>query len=185
MSSLQTEALKIGVIGQGTLADLIVTLLGKAGFALCRLEDEIRDSVHPVAHGYASPMMLAGACPFIITVMSDGTELEKVLFGDAGIARCWRTDTLLIDMSTVSPEFLQELSEQLVENEIAFLDAVIINENVGDCGAMQMILVGGEQSVYERALPVFERIARNVKHLGPSGASQFYRQAFAVRKKQE
>ena len=185
MSGLQAEEIDIGIIGRGTLADLIVTLLGKAGYVLGGLKDESGVSKSFFSREFSSPRMLAGACPVIFTALPDGTELERVLFGDTGIARCWRTDTLLIDMSTVSPEFLQELSEQLVENEIAFLDAAIINEDAGDSGTIQMILAGGDVGDYKRALPIFEKIARGVQHLGPSGASQFYRQAFAVRKKRK
>ncbi|MDE0410973.1 MAG: NAD(P)-binding domain-containing protein [Gammaproteobacteria bacterium] len=185
MSGLQAEEIEIGIIGRGTLADLIATHLGKAGYALGGLEDESGVSNSLIAREFPSPRMLAGACPVIVTALSDGTELERVLFGDTGIAQCWRTDTLVIDMSTVSPEFLQELSEQLVENGIAFLDAVIINEDAGDPDSIQMMLVGGDANDYERALPIFEKIARSVRHLGSSGASQFYRQAFAVRKKRQ
>ncbi len=179
----ESEETKIGVIGQGKLADLIRLLLRKANFSLGGLENETGEPTHPAMQGYPSPRVLAGACPIIFTILSDGTELEKVLLDDTGIARCWRTGTLVIDMSTVSPEFLQELSEQLVENEVAFLDAAIINESVEDSGVIQMILVGGEEDVYERALPIFKKISKSVKHLGPNGASQFYRQAFAVRKR--
>ncbi len=183
MSISNPNQVEIGVLGQGNLADLIIEQLGKVKFSLNMLEDYASSQVCISGHFYNSPMSLAMACPIIITIMSDGPELENVLFGNQGVVHCRRTDSIVIDMSPVSPEFLQELSEQLIESEISFLDAVVINENVEDSGTIQMMLVGGESSIYDRVLPIFEKISKNVKHIGVNGASQFYRQAFVVREK--
>ena len=59
----------------------------------------------------------------------------------------------------------------------------LINEEQSESDLMQMMLIGGDCHAYNKVLPVFQRIVKNVKHLGANGASQFYRQAFAVRAK--
>ena len=182
-ASPDTKDVEIGVLGEGSLVNLMVGQLLKAGFSV-NVPQRQRDN--PVCLGarfHHSAASLVRACSIVITVMSDAPQLENVFFGEEGMARFIRTDGVMIDMSTVSPEFLQELSEQLAEREISFLDAVVINEGKGESRGVQMILVGGESSVYAKALPVLEKIADDVRHIGVNGASQFYRQAFAVRKK--
>ena len=183
MSAFYSDKLEIGIIGQGNLANFITDRLVNAEFSINVLENQNNNELNSKIRIYNKPVALARACSIIITLLSDGPELEEILFGDQGIVQCRRTDIIVIDMSSVSPEFISELSEQLVENEISFLDAAVINEETDNTGAIQMILVGGEASVYEQVLPIFQRIARSVKHIGANGASQFYRQAFAVRKK--
>ncbi len=174
---------EIGILGKGNLANLMIRRFSNAGLSVNVLQTCIDSPACSNVRLHGSVAHLVGACPIIITIMSDTPELENIFFGDEGIAWFIRADNVVIDMSSVSPEFLQELSERLVERGISFLDAVVINEAEGESGTMQMILVGGESSVYKQVLPTFKKIAKSVKHIGLNGASQFYRQAFAVRRK--
>ena len=125
------------------------------------------------------------ASDIIITICEDGPELENVLFGNNGIAQVGTGGTVIIDMSTVSPELIKEISEQLNEYERPFLDATVINEEQMESGLIHMMLVGGDKNLYDKVLPELSLIAENVIHIGENGASKFYRQAFAVRNKIE
>jgi len=183
MSISDAGKAEIGVLGKGSLVDLMIQRFSNAGLSVNVLRTYINDPACSNVRIHSSVAHLVGACPIIITIMSDIPELENIFFGDEGIAWLLRAGNVVIDMSSVSPEFLQELFERLVEKEISFLDAVVINENEGEFGTMKMILVGGELSVYRQVLPIFKKIAKSVKHIGLNGASQFYRQAFAVRRK--
>ena len=183
MNSSGMERLEIGILGVGNLAGLMVEQFVGAGFSVNVLQAQRENLACSNVRLHHSVVPLVKTCSVIITIMSDAPELENVFFGDEGIVQFVRAGSVVIDMSSVSPEFLQELSEQLVEREISFLDAALINEDKGESEAIQMILVGGDSSVYEKALPVLEKIADSVRRMGENGASQFYRQAFAVRKK--
>ena len=178
----EIDNLEIGLIGQGNVAELVSKHLNKAGFSLHVLEDQFSSKNDIVVNSHNSLVSLSRKCSIIITIVLDSFELEELLFGEAGMTQCNLSNRIIIDMSSVSPEFIQELSEKFSEIDVPFLDAVIIHENQNDSDAIQMILVGGEESIYKSVLPVFEKIAINVKHIGMNGASQFYRQAFGVRK---
>lgn len=173
----------IGILGKGNLANFMIDQLLNAKLSVNVSQAHSDNLVHSNACFYNSITSFVRACPVIITVMSDTPELEDIFFGDEGIVQFIRAGSIIIDMSAVSPEFLQELSERLMEKEISFLDAVIISESKKESRAIRMMLVGGESSVYEQVLPMFNKIAKSVRHIGANGASQFYRQAFAVRRK--
>ena len=177
------DNLEIGLIGQGNVAELISKHLINAGFSLHVLESQFGNKNDIVVNWHSSLVSLSRKCSIIITIVADSFELEELLFGDAGITQYNLSNRVIIDMSSVSPEFIQELSEKFSELDVPFLDAAIIHENPNSSDAIQMILIGGEESIYKSVLPVFEKIAANVKHIGINGASQFYRQAFGVRKR--
>lgn len=179
-----SETIKIGIIGEGSLADLFIEYFIKADVNLNLLESAIDLYARtPNVYCHNSLFAIAKHSSIIITIMPDGPALEKILFDEDGISNYLSQGSVIIDMSSVSPELIQEISEQLIEKEMHFLDAALINEEKSESGLMQMMLFGGDSHAYNKVLPLFQRIIKSVKHLGGNGASQFYRQAFAVRAK--
>ena len=181
MNCCDKKDVKIGIVGEGFQVNLLTTSLFKANFSLNLMTNQRNNQLGSQTKYFASLCEFARASNIIITICTDGPELENILFDDDGIANQNATNKTIIDMSPISPELIQEISEQLTEKEISFIDAVIINEDQEESGAIQMILVGGEENAYQRVLPIFQCIANSVKHIGVNGASQFYRQAFGVR----
>ena len=175
--------ISIGIIGEGHVRKLLIEKLIKENILVNLLEEQFQKNFVEQAYLCKSIFEFVIKSNIIITICKDEPELEEYLFGEDGITQFNMSNKIIVDMSSVSPEFIQELSEQLAEIEVDFLDAVIINETEEAHGAIQLIQFGGEKSIFENVQPLFERIATNVKHIGINGASQFYRQAFGVRKK--
>ena len=182
MSAFNNDV-SVGIIGDGHFRNTLINSLLKENIVLNMPENQRHVKYEDQIHFCKSIAEIVLASNILITICHDSPELEEILFGEEGITKENMTGKVIIDMSSVSPEFIQELSEKFVEKEISFLDAVIINENQDSSGVIQFVLIGGEKSVYEDVFPIFDRIAINVKHIGVNGASQFYRQAFGVRKK--
>ena len=184
------DEVEIGIVGTGSVVHLLVNTLQNTDVSINMLENQVKESElgfekKPSTNirFHDSLSTLARKSTVIITALSDGPELEKTLFSKRGIASFISSSNVIVDMSSVSPELIQEISEQLTENEISFLDAAIINEEQTEPDVVQMMLIGGDEYVYERVQPIFQCIAKDVRHIGTNGASQFYRQAFAVRAK--
>ena len=172
---------KVGVIGSGQLASMMVARLIEVGHFVIVLNDKgIADKNINVITS-SSPSDIGNICKIILTVVEDSTCLEDVLLGARGIISSRRKDNIVIDMSPVSPEFIQEIAEKFIEMERYFLDAAYVDAKRIDGNSVQMILVGGEKSVYEKACPILQSLAEAVEHIGGHGASQFHRQAFAIR----
>ena len=182
MDSEESKNIKIGIVGNEKLSTLLITKLLNTEFEINLLDSREAQSWESSNVRYHSSIpSLVRRCSIVFTVLSDGPELEETLFGQYGIINYVSGGNIIVDMSSVSPEFIKEISEQLQEKEISFLDATIINEEPPESGLIQMILIGGDDHIYKTVLPVFESIADEVRHIGESGASQFYRQAFGVR----
>ena len=184
MDSEECKNIKIGLVGNEKLSTLLITKLLNTEFEINLLDSREAQSWESSSVRYHSTTRsLVKHCSIVFTLLSDGPELEETLFGEYGIINYVTGGNIIVDMSPVSPEFIKEISEQLLEVEISFLDATIINEDPTESGLIQMILIGGDDHIYKTVLPVFGSIADEVRHIGESGASQFYRQAFGVRPK--
>ncbi len=184
MNLYDDEKIEIAILGSGKLSDLIIEKLIPTQITINILEsDKNPYSGNCSVQSHSSILRVVKSSSIIITILSDGPALEEMLFGEQGILNYVSSVNTIVDMSSVSPELIKEISEQLVEKEVPFLDAAIINEVASESALIQMILIGGEEHIYKSVLPVFQTIADEVKHIGENGASQFYRQAFGVRAK--
>lgn len=184
--NIVNDNIEIGIVGEGSMMDLLIHSFGQTDATIHMLDNQIKE--HESAKNirtHASLASLSRISDVIFTILSDGPEMEKTLLAEGGIASFTSSSSVIVDMSVVSPELTLELSEQLAEKEILFLDAAIINEEQSRFDAVQMLLIGGDEYVYEKMRPIFKSIAKDVKYLGAGGASKFYRQAFAVRAKKD
>jgi 2-hydroxy-3-oxopropionate reductase len=79
---------------------------------------------------------------------------------------------LIVDMSTISPVAVRQMSADLVARQIAFLDAPVSGGPIGAQNASLTIMAGGDAPAFELAKPVLRAMGTTVTHVGPSGAGQ-------------
>jgi 3-hydroxyisobutyrate dehydrogenase/2-hydroxy-3-oxopropionate reductase len=79
---------------------------------------------------------------------------------------------IYIDHSTVSPNLNRWCADQLKSKGADFLDAPVSGGPAGAQGGTLTVMVGGDQAVFDRALPVFQTFGKNIKLCGPVGAGQ-------------
>jgi 3-hydroxyisobutyrate dehydrogenase len=120
----------------------------------------------------SSPGDLAFHSDIIITCVSDTPDVEQVLLGEGGVIHGARPGSLVIDMSTISPRATQRIAAQLAERHIHMLDAPVSGGSEGAARGTLSIMVGGDVTQFERALPVFQAMGTTITHLGPIGAGQ-------------
>lgn len=167
--------LTLGFIGLGIMGRPMVGHLLRVGH---------RVRVHTRTHSSARPALEAGAewrdsaaavaqqCDALLTMVTDGPDVEQALFGPQGAAAELPPGGLVIDLTTTSPATARSLHERLGQHGVAFLDAPVTGGEAGAVNAALTIMVGGESSAFERARPILEAFARKIVRVGPSGAGQ-------------
>ncbi len=166
---------KIGFIGIGVMGKPMATNLVRKGFQLSivsRHPEKEASLIEMGASVAASPQGLAGTSDVIILMLPDTKTVEQVLFGDDGVAFGVGTGSIVIDMSTISPEETIEFAERLATAGCAMLDAPVSG---GERGAEQGtlgIMVGGPQDVFDRCRPIFEAMGKTITYTGLSGCGQ-------------
>ncbi|ROQ60517.1 2-hydroxy-3-oxopropionate reductase [Rathayibacter sp. PhB152] len=122
-----------------------------------------------------APTPAAAAGDVVLTVLPDLVQVEWLLEGEDGLLAGWRAAGIaapvLVVHGTVSPIAVAALARRLAaEHGVQVVDAPLSGGTVGARDATLSIMVGGADEPVARVLPVFERLGRTVRHLGPSGA---------------
>lgn len=170
---MQTE--NIGYIGLGIMGKAMVENLTGAGHKVhvyARRQTSIDALETDNIEVFSSPAALAKASSLVISCVSDTPDVEAVLTGPDGVIQGIHANTLVIDMSTISPEATREMAEKFSQAGASMLDAPVSGGEVGAIAATLSIMVGGEAQDFERAAPIFECLGKNIVHVGATGAGQ-------------
>ena len=164
----------IGFIGLGIMGKPMVLNLLKAGFSVSVLEKSAAAKEVELfgAKLCASPRLLAESADIIITMLPDSPEVESVLFGDEGISGTMKEGQVFIDMSTISPLMAHKIHAELSKIGVDALDAPVSGGQVGAEAATLSIMVGGSSEAFNKALPIFQAMGKNIVHIGEAGAGQ-------------
>ena len=122
-----------------------------------------------------TPESAAAASDTVITMLGLPSDVEQVYFGQAGaegVLAASKPGSLLIDMTTSSPRLAERISHAAEERGIATLDAPVSGGDVGAREASLVIMVGGRQEAFDRAVPLFEQLGQSITLLGPAGNGQ-------------
>lgn len=166
--------MKIGFIGIGIMGRPMAGHLKAAGHAITVVdrksltaEDRAAFAVVPSAEA------VAAASDVIILMVPDTPDVEQVLFGAGGVAAGLSAGKLVIDMSSISPTATKAYAAKVKALGCEYLDAPVSGGEVGAKNAALTIMVGGSQAAFDRALPLFQAMGKNITLVGEeNGAGQ-------------
>jgi 2-hydroxy-3-oxopropionate reductase len=98
--------------------------------------------------------------------------VQKVLFGENGVAAGLSKGKTVVDMSSISPIETQAFAGQIAALGCDYLDAPVSGGEVGAKAASLTIMVGGTVEAFERVKPLFALMGKNITHVGDVGAGQ-------------
>jgi len=166
---------RIGIIGLGVMGRPMAQNLLKAAYPLV-VHDLNREPVNELAGVGASlassSREVAEKSDVVITMLPDSPDVEEAVFGADGIMEGVRPGMLYIDMSTIAPAVSRKVHDVLQSKEVAVLDAPVSGGDVGARAGTLSIMVGGAEEAFQRALPLFEVMGKNIVLIGGPGAGQ-------------
>jgi 2-hydroxy-3-oxopropionate reductase len=166
--------MKIGFIGLGVMGRPMAGHLIDAGHTLSlhRVKEVSRPLVDRGASQAPSAAQAAAQSDVVILMLPDTPDVETVLFGAGGVAEGLSPGKLVIDMSSISPIATKDFARKIKERGCSYLDAPVSGGEVGARNAALTIMVGGEEEAYRRALPLFEKMGKNITLVGGAGDGQ-------------
>jgi 2-hydroxy-3-oxopropionate reductase len=166
---------KIGFIGIGIMGEPMAKNLINAGYQLAAY-DINREAIERLAtngaEAVSSPKEAATARDLVITMLPDDRIVEEVVRGKDGAIEGMSQGEILIDMSTVSPATSKKIAETLEKEGMEMLDAPVSGGDVGAKEATLSIMVGGKKEIFDKALPVLQKMGKNVSYVGDHGAGE-------------
>lgn len=129
----------------------IITVLNRSPLPE-NLEAEVVESAAEVAR----------RSEIVITMLPDTPDVERVLLGANGVLEGVSSGALVIDMSSISPIATRNFAARFREKGAGYLDAPVSGGEVGAKAASLTIMVGGPQAEFDRALPIFQKLGKNI-----------------------
>ena len=120
----------------------------------------------------SSPREVAAASEITIIMVPDTPQVAEVLFGADGVVEGLAAGHLVIDMSSISPIETREFAGQITKLGCGYLDAPVSGGEVGAKAASLTIMVGGSEEDFDRAMPVFSLMGKNITLVGETGVGQ-------------
>lgn len=168
----------IAYIGLGTMGAPQAKLLLEAGHTL-RLYNRTASKAEALAAEYATqamafptPQAAAEAAELIIINVSDTPDVQAVVLGQDGVIHSAKAGSIVVDMSTISPEATQAMAQELAAKGIAMLDAPVSGGSEGAKQGTLSIMVGGKAEVLAKVRPILEICGATITHVGDHGAGQ-------------
>jgi 3-hydroxyisobutyrate dehydrogenase len=167
--------LKVAFIGLGTMGDPMALNVMKAGHDLIvhnrtRPKEELLAAQG--AKRAASPREAALEAEVIITSLSDTPDVEEVVLGNNGIIHGARPGSVVVDMSTISPDATRKIEQVLRGKGLKMIDAPVSGGPEGAKQGTLVIMVGGDPEDVATVMPVLKAMGTKITHVGPIGAGQ-------------
>ncbi|MGF1767524.1 2-hydroxy-3-oxopropionate reductase [Enterovibrio makurazakiensis] len=165
----------IAFIGTGIMGKPMAENLQKAGYQL-HLSERRSSAPNTLKEGgaktFATHREAVQDADFIIIMVPDTPQVDEVLFGAEGIEAALDASKTVIDMSSISPIETKQFAARVKESGAAYLDAPVSGGEVGAINATLTIMVGGAETDFEKALPLFGAMGQNINLVGDCGAGQ-------------
>ena len=167
-------SIKIGFIGLGIMGAPMAVRLAQGGHALfVHTRSQVREKVTATgATLCASATEVAQRADVIFTMVPDTPDVERVLFGEGGVAAGLSAGKTVVDMSSISPMATKDFARRIEALGAEWLDAPVSGGEVGAKAGTLSIMVGGEEATFARIKPLFELMGKNITRVGGAGAGQ-------------
>jgi 3-hydroxyisobutyrate dehydrogenase len=171
-------AAPVTFIGTGIMGGSMAGHLLAAGHPL-HVHSRTRAKTEPLlargATWHDTPASAAADGQVVVTMLGLPSDVEQVYFGtdgSSGIIATAAPGSLLIDMTTSSPQLAERIAAAAAARGLAAVDAPVSGGDVGARNAQLVIMAGGDQPAFERARPLLELLGKSVTRLGAAGSGQ-------------
>ncbi len=173
--------MQIGLIGLGIMGAPMARNLLRAGYSVTvatrtpgKASAFAKDNASlGTVKAVETPAEVAAASDIIITMVTDSPDVVAVARGAQGVFATAKPGSIIIDMSTISPQITQELAAEAKEKGLFWLDGPVSGGEKGAIEGTLTIMLGGDADALAKARPVLEAMGKRITHFGPAGNGQY------------
>ena len=159
----------LGIMGNPMAGNLIksghsVSLYSRSGIPKGLIEQGGKPCV--------SAKQVAQKADIIITMLPDTPDVEKVLFGENGVAQGLSRGKIVMDMSSISPVETKRFASDINRLYCYYVDAPVSGGDTGAKDATLTIMVGAEEKIFIQIKPILELMGKKITLIGDNGAGQ-------------
>jgi len=164
---------QIGLIGLGLMGSRLARRLHSAGWNTRawnrspQSAKELNKAGIAIATSIADLLSGSGV---ILSSLANDAAVRSVYLDKGGVFSQAEPGTVILEMSTISPELSRSLHEEARKTGIDFLDVAISGSTSAVEAGTITLLAGGDKETFEQCIPIFESIARQWFLIGPGSS---------------
>src|ERR1035441_1729531 len=173
MKSLTPNQTKLGFIGLGNMGNRIAQRLLGHGYQVSVYDRNLDTAKTITTQGgivAKSIRELASTVDVVLSCLTNDEAVRSVYTGAEGVFAGARPGTVVLEMSTISPETSRELHSLGARSGIEVLDVAISGSTPAAEQGILTLLAGGSRELFRTATPIFQTIAKQYFLLGDSGS---------------
>src|SRR3989441_80151 len=162
----------IGFIGMGHMGSHMAHRLLDAGYPLTvydRTKEKAQEVGQRGAQVAQTPKDLAANCQVVMACVTDDEAQQDVMFGPDGALAGVHGGSMIIDLSTVSPDASRRLFQAAKEKDVPMIDAAVSGSVPQVDQGSLVIFVGGEHKTFEQCKPILDVLGQYSFSMGASG----------------
>jgi len=165
------EQTKIALLGLGLMGSGMAGRLLGAGYSLTvynRTSEKAQPLVEQGATLAHTPAEAVANSEVVLSMLADDDVCRQVWLGKNGALTAAAPGAVLVESSTVTPQWIEELDRAARARSLDLLDAPVTGSRMQAATGQLLFLVGGKTDVLERVAPVLTTMSRGIVHLGPT-----------------
>jgi 3-hydroxyisobutyrate dehydrogenase-like beta-hydroxyacid dehydrogenase len=164
----------VGVVGTGRMGSAMAHALRDAGLEVT-LYNRTPERAAALAGVLGcdvctSPREVAAKADIVLTMLADDDAVLSTWRGPKGLVGGARPGTVLVDLSTVTPDTIRSLEDETRATGVGILDAPVSGSVSLATSGQLTLMVGGSAEDLEKARPALEALAKTIVHIGPLGS---------------
>lgn len=168
MASPRIAFLGLGIMGGGMARRLLA-----AGFPLTVYNRNPEKSAALASAGArvaSTPRAAAEGAEIVFSMVADDVASRAMWLGDDGALAGAARGTRVVECSTLTVAWVQELARAAAERGFAFVDAPVTGSKAAAAGGELNFLAGGTAADIDAIRPALNAMGRSVTQLGPTGS---------------
>ena len=166
--------MKIAWIGTGVMGAPMASHLANAGHegTVYNRTFEKAKKLEPLCTAVRTIKEAVREADVVFTIVGYPKDVENVYFGEEGIIKNVQPKTIIVDMTTSSPELAVKIYDEAKKYDVFALDAPVTGGDLGAINATLSIMVGGDPAPYEKVFPLLEKMGKAITYMGAPGNGQ-------------
>jgi 3-hydroxyisobutyrate dehydrogenase-like beta-hydroxyacid dehydrogenase len=173
MRPLTADQVKLGFIGLGNMGSRIARRLLDHGYNLSAYDMDPAKAEALAAQGGVvakNILELARTSDVLLSSLTNDEAVRSVYTGPEGVFAGAQSGTVVLEMSTISPDSSRELHRIGARSGIDVLDVAVSGSTIAAEEGILTLLVGGNPELFRAAKPIFQAVAKQYFLLGGSGS---------------
>ena len=169
---------RVAFIGLGRMGHGMAGRYLDAGFTVSvwnRSRAKAEDLIARGARWATSPKDAAIDAHAVVTMVADDEASRAVWLAKDGAAGAMKAGTLAIECSTVSYQHALDLSRELRDHGLVYIDCPVTGLPDAAASGKLTLLVGAEPADLEKARPYLVPLSSTIRHFGAVGSGTVYK----------